>query len=177
MMNPSKLETTANIAIIVLCTIVAGEFCYRAFVNYRATSQASVSTVQEYRAGEHFEPIAGIDPSRANQTLLLVAKSDCRYCVESMPFYRRLTSTLKAKPSRTRVFGICSESADTCARLFSATDVELDDVISVARNNFRIRSTPTLIIIDKAGTVAKVWRGRLSELGELEVMKALGIEP
>lgn len=94
-----------------------------------------------------------------------------RYCTESVPFYRHLSSRCVG-PVRTFDCVVASnEPAGDLQAYLSSQQLSLRAVAGL-RDSF-VRFTPTLIIADPSGVVRRVWTGLLSPDARLEVEQAL----
>jgi hypothetical protein len=51
--------------------------------------------------------------------------------------------------------------------------VRVDEVKEAALDSIKVSGTPTLLLVDKAGTVADVWAGKLEPSQEEEVLSVL----
>ncbi len=112
--------------------------------------------------GETFEAIP--------LTIVLVVSDSCRYCVESIPFYRGLLPEIRSSGARTLLAlppGTPKESP------FRALSTGADGIRAWSDLSFRIQATPTLIAVGPSGVVKAVWVGRLSGRQQTSVMETL----
>ena len=173
-----RLGTAANIGVIALCVCVCGDIAQRYLGRpcepaELATRQVGGEGVGEYQRGDRLEGTVGIDVEGAGRTLLMVVRASCRYCRESVPFYRELARAPRGGGKGARLVAVCLEAADTCRRFLEDGDVRLDETVEARPGTLRIRGTPTLILVDRASTVLRVWTGRLSEEAQKEVLREL----
>ncbi len=112
--------------------------------------------------------LSGIDFSVAQKTLILVLQSDCVFCQESMPFYRRLLSdrgvtdvqvVAAAPPYDTRI-----------GEYLVSEGVTVDSVVFVESGVLPVSGAPTLLMVDSKGLVTHAWLGLLNAEHESEVM-------
>ena len=111
----------------------------------------------------------GVDFS-TGPTLILVLQSDCGFCRDSMPFYRRLLSR-----ARIPVVVVAPLQDAGIAGYLGAQDVEPSAVVYAAAGDVPVTGTPTVLLVDADGVVAGSWPGLLSEAREHEVMTVAAI--
>ena len=112
----------------------------------------------------------GIDFAEPRATLIMVLASDCPFCQESMPFYRRLLSHDRARvqvvvaaPVRDAGMGdyLASESVTPDAQVFVEAGI------------LPVGGTPTLLVVDSEGVVTHAWVGLLDAEREADVLGVL----
>ena len=120
------------------------------------------------KIGSKLQPIAGVDWRAHEMTLLVFIRRGCHYCEDSMPFYKELGRTnSRAK----RVFVVClaPDNTEDARHLLESNDVSLPVIGEVDLTSVNVTGTPTLILVDKSGTVIRSWIGRLNSGLETEV--------
>ena len=92
----------------------------------------------------------------ASHTLLLFARASCTACRAAQPFFKRLFDDVGATA---RVVLVTSAGeADEDARY--ARELGLDShVIRTAVPGLSVRVTPTLVLVDRQGTIIQAWEG------------------
>ena len=101
------------------------------------------------------------------KTILVVTRSTCGFCTQSMPFYRTLAA------SRVPIIGLAAEDLETNRRYFAQYEVPVTRVVDLRSTGLRFSSTPTLLVVDAKRKVLGYWRGALDAKGEAEVMAAI----
>lgn len=173
-----RIEILANLAFLLLCTvgIVLGVQAMSrptpVVANGPPTPARSAPPL--YQSGERIT-IDGVDFTAAPKTLLLVVRSTCRYCTDSMPFYKTLASA-PTSGRRARIVALTPEAVEVGAEYFDSFGVKLDGVVSTPLTALKVRGTPTAILVSSTGVVEKVWQGRVDSKTELEVAAALRLE-
>jgi thiol-disulfide isomerase/thioredoxin len=114
-------------------------------------------------------PRAGYE--QADRTVALVLAQGCGYCQASMPFYRRLNEAQKG--GRFRMVVITPDPADAFRRFLGQQSVSADAVISVSAADLSVRGTPTLVVLDRTGSVREFRTGRLSQEEETRLLAVL----
>jgi peroxiredoxin len=173
----SRLEVGSQVAVIALCIIVAADIAWTRFGMNRALETrrnapppALSSGPTEYATGEKAPAITGINYA-GKGTLLLVVRSGCHFCTDSMPLYRKLRATASEKG--VRLVAVSTDPVDVCQGYLASHGVQTDSVLSVSPGALRVRGTPTLVLVDANTIVRKVWSGRLPTDREIEVVAAI----
>ena len=118
---------------------------------------------------------SGVDFSAAPKTLVLVLRSDCVFCQESMPFYRRLLSDRDAADVQVVV---AAPPFDTqIGEYLESERVYADSVVFVAADALPVSGTPTLLMVDNTGLITHAWLGQLNAEREQEVLSAAALRP
>ncbi len=166
-MSTSRLDRAANWAIILTALMAVTVFISRASGVGPFGTPESGAPPPIYEVGDPVEvPNARFESAR--QTLLMVMDSNCRYCTESMPFYRRLLEANAKGAAGTRTVAIGTEPVETIQAYLRSHGVTIE-AIADAEKQLKVAGTPTLLLVDNAGRVSQMWRGRLSEAGERDV--------
>lgn len=80
-----RLETLANIAVILACTIFGVHYGTDLYSRAHPAPPPS-----PYKAGDMIQDTPELGLRKAGMTMLLVTRSVCHFCSASMPFYRRM---------------------------------------------------------------------------------------
>jgi hypothetical protein len=165
----SRLEKAANIVVIIVAAVVAGNNLYGRFIAPKTGSQKA----QRQLAGKPLSLPATLPVGRRGTITLFVAK-DCHFCRESMDFYRQLatvasednTCDLKlvavGPQARENRGDIVSYLADQKLKVDGA------DVVDYA--SLGILGTPTLVLIDSSRLVKNAWAGLLPATTQKDVL-------
>lgn len=158
---PLKIETAANVAIIVVAVLVCIEFMPRLLPKSQATA---------IKIGSRMSLSAPNRPGSDRQILFLVMSTECHYCTESAEFYRQIIS--EADKEKTSLMAVFPQSAVQAKIYLEAIGLHLD-VVQAPLSSIGVVGTPTLILVDKGGLVKRFWMGRLSTSEEYQVLSAL----
>jgi len=162
-----KIELFANAAVIAVAVLFA-----------TTVARNHLSSASRSRPLEGLTPGAAFplkaEWSGSHSSLVLVLSRTCHFCSDSAPFYRRLVA--EAHGTGSRLMAILPQPIDEGRHYLRELDVEVEDVRRAVPAAIGVRGTPTLILVNNAGVVQKVWRGRLPPAKEDEVMAAIGGE-
>lgn len=159
-----KLETLANMAIIVVACLLGTVIVRNYLLTPRSTQAANQSTTK-------FEQLSsiGVNWQQSKQTLVLALSTQCHYCTDSAPFYRQVVSA----PRTTRLLALLPQPIAESREYLNRLGVSVDDIKQVQFSTINITGTPTLLLIDENGFVRKSWIGKLGEDQQAEVLKEI----
>lgn len=154
-----SLEVSSTIAVIVTaCVMLWMLYTGRTHLGDNRAAPKTMHVV-----GDRFDAAELINFGDAPGALVIWVRSGCRYCTESMDFYRRLV----AAPRRHRIVVMGSEKADVLDKYVAAHNLHPDAVVSASRKAVRLPATPIVVLVNSSGAIERVWRGRLTT-GEQE---------
>ncbi|MGA9997096.1 MAG: hypothetical protein WBP93_16885 [Pyrinomonadaceae bacterium] len=113
--------------------------------------------------------VPGVNWSESNKTVLLALSKGCHFCSESAPFYQQLAHEL-AERKDVRLIAVFPQEVGDAKKYLDGLGVSIGDVRQASLGALGIGGTPTLIIVDKSGTVKQSWIGRLNPEREQEVL-------
>ncbi len=160
-----KIETVANVGIIVVAIVV----CIAAVKYFRTKASTSQPSTPPIAAGNKIS-LPNEDWARNRQTLLLALSTNCKYCSASAAFYQRLVST--ASPN-TKLVAVLPQPREESQQYLTVLKLVIEDIQQVSLPPLGIRATPTLILVNSAGTVTNSWVGQLPHDKEEEVLAAI----
>jgi hypothetical protein len=164
------LDVTTNVVVVVFAVVAIGVLVK----NYFAPQ--GVKTSVAITKGSAFPEIAGADYKQAPRTLILALNVDCRYCSRSVPFYNSLA---EARQKNTGKFNIVAAFINKDLELVKsyagARHLSVQTIAGVDLEKLGVHMTPTIILVDSAGTVLDSWRGELQPDDEREVFDSLGL--
>ena len=170
MAEKSKLDTAANIAILVVCAIAAFILVRNHFFPPRAPG-----AMPEIKAGEQYDALRNVVPAGSQRALVIAVAPTCHFCTESMPFYKRLIDQRNQSGSQVKVVAAVPRpeaQAEETQKLTQA-GVQPDAVVPLDFSSVRVNGTPTIVLVDNQGKVLDVWVGKQPEKGEKEILKTL----
>jgi thioredoxin-related protein len=170
MAERSKLDTIANIAIIVVCVIAAYVLIQRYFFTPEAPPQPG-----QVQAGEQLDPLRDVVPAGTDRALVVALSPTCKFCTESMPFYKRLIDERNEKGSKVKVIAAvpAEEAKEAEKQTMDEAGVSPDQLVAVDFASIKVPGTPTILLVDNQGKVLDVWVGKLDSGKERDVLKKL----
>lgn len=169
---PSKLETLANIAIIISSAVLITVLVRDGFFARQQKHTPVVSNTM--RPGAHI-PLFDSRRADGSQTVLLALSSNCRECAEGAAFYQVLARSLQNRRSILLVALLPDPPADA-GDYFTEMGISVTNVRHVDFFSLGIRRTPTIAIVNSKGVVTDVWVGALAPPMQMEVLRRLGID-
>jgi thioredoxin-related protein len=166
MSSLKKIELIANLAIIIVAILLSAILISLCLPH--TPSKAVVAESLRIMPGTKLS-LPGLAWDKGSQTLLIVLSTNCHYCTESAPFYQRLVQQ-KARRKDIHLVAILPESAGEAQKYLSAQGISVDEIRQSAPNAVYARSTPTLILVDRTGSVIETWVGKLPPQKEEEVL-------
>jgi hypothetical protein len=162
-----RIELLANVAIIVVAVLIGGVLINR----YLLSNPTQAINNNEVKVGTRVS-LPDVDWSKNGQTLLLALSRDCHFCSESGSFYQRLALE-RASGGKSRIIAVLPQTVSDGQKYLRDLAVSVDDVKQQPLSLIGVVATPTLILVDNAGIATAVWRGKLPESVELEVLKRI----
>ena len=161
-----RLEVATNVAIILVCLLIAVIGVKKFLLPGPTVNMAGPAKGARI-------PIAGMDWSRTDRTLVLVLNTHSHYCSDSAQFYRTLLPEASAR--KVQIVAVFPQPSEESRRYLAGLGLSISGLaIQVAPPGAALaRGTPTVILADNRGLVVKSWVGKLSARGEAEVWKAI----
>lgn len=167
----SRLETLVNVCLVVTCVLTSSLAVKQILRPSQESGRNSKGPPPpEYRVGDKLPPIDGLQYAEGNKTVVLFISTHCRFCADSLPFYKRLAEL--SEQSGFRVVIAASEPEALMSDYLRKNAVKVTAVRTVPPELFKVAATPTIIVADRDGKVAGYWRGLLNGR-EREVETAL----
>lgn len=161
----ARIEAAANIVVIVLAVVLGS-----VFLKERLASPAPEP--EAIKAGAKLPTLDGWDWGAHDQTLVLGLRKGCHFCEDSVPFYQRLIAQQQQAGSSPAIVAVFPDSTDVVKDVVQSEGLTAYVLAGVPLEKLKIPGTPTLLLVDRSGTVLKTWVGILSPRQEVEVMRA-----
>lgn len=172
MSNKSKLDTVANIAIILVCIIAAAILIRN---NFLQPKQQPGGRPPEAAVGDQFDALRQVVPAGSDRAMVVALSPTCHFCNESMPFYKQLIDQRNQAGSGVKVIAAVprDDAKAEEQQKFATAGVQPDAVVTVDFSSIKVPGTPTILLVDNQGKVLDVWVGKLDSSGEKEVLAKL----
>lgn len=170
-----RLEVIANGMIIVTCLAVLSIFAMQFGASRRQGAEQPRN--QFVKAGEQFEALDDLRVSDSDLTLIMLLSADCKYCVQSTPFYKRLSDAVKrTNPGQAQLIVVTRDTKEAAEAFVAAYELSVAQVLAASAKQqtmLRVPGTPSLILVNRSRLVKKAWFGMLQSSTEDEVISAL----
>ena len=155
----SHLETAVNITVLVVALLL-GTILVRNYLFHDPRRSSEILDVGETL------PLPSTTSLGSTHTIVLALSTTCHFCAESVPFYRRLVE--KARQKSVPVVVAFPQSAAEVAHYLEINNLE--GVHSEPGIKLKLGGTPTLFFLNNKSVVTDVWRGKLPQEIENEVL-------
>jgi len=162
----AKIEVVANIVVILLAAVIGSVYLKDRF-------SAPNPAPNEVKAGDKLPHLDGWDWGAHDRSLVLVLKKGCHFCEDSAPFYQRLAAQQRVEGKDTAIVAVFPDTADTVKEVVQAEALGVHALAGVPLEKLKVSGTPSVLLVDRNGTVVNAWIGMLSPKQELEVMRAV----
>ena len=171
MNNPiyKRIEVAANVAIIMVALLLGFVLVKRFILNSAPPDQAALFNTS--KPGTKIS-LPENDWSQSDRHLVLVLQKDCHFCTESAPFYRRLIEVL-AKRKDVQLIAALPHNVGESKQYLDGLSVSINDLRQADPSSIGVSGTPTLLLVDRTGTITDVWVGKLPPEKEQEVLSRL----
>ena len=164
-----KIQFAANAGILVVCAVLVLRFIGVSPAAWRAADQPS-NVFREIGIGEHIT-LSQVAWADSDRTAVLVFTRDCRFCVGSLPFYRRLADVVQEE--HLRLVLVSPDAPDEIAQYLRTEGVPVKVVRPATELAPAVTRTPTLILVDREGKATGVWSGQVSPATENYILDKL----
>lgn len=170
----SSLKRATNVVTVVGVCLLIGA----AIMKTTASPPLSVPL----KPGDHLQGLNADAIAHADRTLLVVVRDGCTYCARSMPFYRRIAARRAERGSAGPQFvAVVLQERDAAgaARYVASERLSVDRAVPLAgtqQEQLGVAATPTLLLVDRTGTILNVWVGQLAGHVQQEVFEAMGLQ-
>jgi hypothetical protein len=168
-----RLERVANMAIIV-----AAVCCACAWTWYATQTRVTAAPSVRYSAGDSLADVRELDGSAGRPTLLFLVSSTCRFCNESMPFYRTLLAD--EATAGWRIVFASREHLEDLRDYLAQHELPLQkmSLVRLGRTSaFKANATPSLFLLDGNRRIVHSTTGRLNTTEQAALRAALSDRP
>jgi peroxiredoxin len=147
----ANLELGIQIVIAIAIVVVAGMLVKR-----QLFPSSTATRAPQINAGEKL-PLANVDWEKNNKTLVFFLQKGCHFCAASAPFYRQLIAD--ANDKKVSLIAVLPNPADDARQYLQSLDLPIENIQTGPLNNYKINGTPSVVFVDRQGTVRNVWFG------------------
>ncbi|SPF53650.1 exported hypothetical protein [Candidatus Sulfopaludibacter sp. SbA4] len=170
---PTKIQTTADLATIGVAVLLSAVLIkvYLVPASSPRVPPAAPPAVAATSVGSSLKgQLPGVDWSKNGRTLVLAISTQCHFCKESTPFYRRLEQEVGKV---VKMVAVLPQPAHEAEQYLKDEGVQVDQVKQVSLGTIGVRGTPTILLVDSKGVVTKVWTGKLKAEEQEQVLGVL----
>ena len=160
-------EVAANLATIVVAVLLS-VVLLRVFVFPRQPTRATRPDLERTQKGTNLKSVLpDVDWAKNGRTLVMAISTQCHFCADSLPLFQKIT---KDSGCHVKTLALLPQTKADAEDYLSKGGVRVDDVRQVTLDSIGVRGTPTLLLVDAAGTVTNAWYGKLSSDQEYELL-------
>jgi hypothetical protein len=166
----TRLEALANGAVILAALVVIGVTIHDHLQPGRVPRRDAL--IAELVG----KPIPLPGDSSSRQTVALFVSSTCRFCANSMDFYRKLSALRGRTSCEFRLLALGPSDAETkndIREYLARNELVVDDSNVMNFAILGVRVTPTVVIQDARNCVRHAWFGLLDQEGQDEVVSKI----
>lgn len=156
-----KLQTLANLAILVVCTLMGMQI-------YRGLAYPGHAAPSGVKPGTQVI-LPGVDWRANHKTVLVVLSPQCHFCSESAPFYRRLVK-VHPEAGSIQFVAVMPTPIEASQEYLKNLKIPVSHVVQADASAWGVAGTPTLLLVTQEGKVEKAWTGKLTPAEEEEVI-------
>ena len=157
------LDRAANVAAIATCVLVCSLAISRWFQQKEEQRTALSALPPVYPAGFVLQPMQNVDYAGSDVTVLLGLNSKCTFCTQSMPILREVSRRVALLGSqKARLVSIGTEPIAVIQSYLDAHGLSTTQTLSVTPSSALAAvatRTPSLVLVNRAGTVLESWPG------------------
>ena len=151
------LERIGQIAFIVMCVVVSAVGIQR----LRASPPPAAARPVPMAPGIKVQLHEQLRSQRARGSLVLALSTNCQYCTASMPFYSALASLDVVRDGRIHLSAVSLQPEEQMRTYLASHAVPEVPVVLFRDSGLVIQGTPTVVLLDRSGTVVNSWSGQL----------------
>lgn len=167
--NVMTRRIASIIAFQTIIAVVGGVALYRILGDRIERRNATL------HVGDRLPPLAAVDISLHDETLVMAMRAGCEFVERSMPFYRRLAELRARGATRVAMVAVSPDSDDMLRTLLRIHAVDVPRAALVPLKSLKLTGTPMLLLVDRRRRVLRLWDGSLSPSGEADVLQAIGV--
>jgi hypothetical protein len=162
------LETSTNVAVLLVAVALLSMFSTNYFFK-----PARPHLRQGLEKGQIFGQVRNVDYRASEQTLLIALNTNCSYCRDNLPFFRKLLAAQHKSDRSLRIVALFPNKADEVAEYVKAHELIIETVPELDFGTLRVSGTPTMILINQSGEVDDFWVGKLQDPEADELVRSL----
>lgn len=167
--NIDRFSVAATLGLVLMVAATAGYIGWPRVAS--AIGMKPAPPPPAYAAGQQVDvPAAWYDSSA--KTLIIFGREGCVACQKAQPFLKGLVTRLNGRAAAVFAGPSGADAQDTA---FAKSLGITGDRIVVAGPGLRVRATPTLVLVNKNGTVLEAWEGAGPPEKQSSILKAIDV--
>jgi hypothetical protein len=155
-----RIEMAANLGILLIVLATSTLVVRRWVINRGRASDHRIA------AGRQLD-LPGLKIPARRQAILLILSTECRFCTQSMPFYRSLSSERGRRGYL--LFAAFREPSHVAAAYLRTHGLAVDGITRASASDLSGSVTPTVVLVDEKKCVVESWVGQLLPAAEATV--------
>ena len=172
-MNPLKikgnLETSTNIAVLLVALV----FLVTVTQKFLSTGLPEIQVSDGLKTGLRLPVVPNINFADSPSTVVIAMSTHCRFCTESISFYKKIAASQRTQFPGSRVIAIFPEAAQDVRLYMQQNQLDIQSVPAVDLAALNVAGTPTVMFVDNAGKVVNFWTGKLTPEAERLVLNTM----
>lgn len=164
------VDAIVNVAIIAAAASLVAIAVDRFWGTHTRDNRPGLAERGSLQAGARL-PLGDIPWERNGKTLVLVLSATCPYCRDSAPFYRELLAVTDGR--RVAVVALFPQDVPTSRQYLQQLPLDVSDVRQVSPTSIGVQGFPTMMLVDAAGVIEELWRGKLNAAQQSRVKSRL----
>jgi len=148
----ANIELCAQLAIAIAVIVVAGVVVKRQL--FTAADERTLPPTTEI--GQRLNGW-----QQKEKGLVFFLQIGCSHCAEAAPFYRRAIE--EAAKHNVSSIAVLPSSTEDSVKYLADRDLPISTVLQRNLSTYKIAGTPTVLFVDKAGTVRGRWLGYMAK--------------
>lgn len=171
-MLSTGLQAAANIATLIAACLLSIVLVKNYFLPAPALRPAvRTPIVANVSVGNSLQSqLPDVDWRANRETVLLALSTRCHFCSESAPFFRQLS---EKSGKAFKIVAVLPESVTASQDYLKREGVHVDQLRQMSLDGLGIVGTPTMLLIDGAGTVTQTWVGKLDPEQQNQALNAI----
>lgn len=165
-----KLEKVTQLFLIAVCIVSLTVLVRHNFLDH-GTVAGNMDAYADTLVGQRETTIPSAVWQASQDNLVLLLKSDCRFCDESMPLYQRLAALRRGSGDRVSLVAVGAEPPDVLREYLRQNKIDVDSVVQVQSGFANIRFTPAVFIVNSHGVIQKAFLGKLNNGNEKQLLQ------
>jgi hypothetical protein len=164
--NNIALDKIANIAIISVALLM-GFVIIKNYLFEKANNTQTLSAVVGRKVS-----LSEVGFEKSSLSVVLLLSTQCRYCAQSMPFYKALSDMRRKPESSFQLFTVFPQDRLTVESHLKDFGLSTDAIETGPKffQEMGVLTTPTLLLVNSKGVIEKAWAGELTVNSQNEVI-------